>query len=979
MNALHYARLETRQGMAMALQGVEVRGELRGLMFEASIEQRFANHSDQNVEVIYTFPLPWRAVLLGVDVVLGGKRLFGCVVEKKQAEARYEEAISEGNAAVMLERSVDQSYSLNLGNLAGKETCVVTLRYAQTLRFEQRSLRLMVPTVIAPRHGDAVVQGGLQPHQVPGNSLLIDDYPFNLELRIGDAMSCSRVASPSHPIRVAHVAGKGEDHLIVSLARQGSLDRDFVLVIDQLSDATSTALGPDAAVPGRVVALASFCPSVPNPNPRPVCTKILVDCSGSMLGDSISAAKHALKEIVTGLKEGDRFSLSKFGSEVQHLGRGMWMATDITRSSALEWVAALNAHMGGTEMVFALSSTYALPATQASDVLLITDGEISQIDAAIESAQRSGHRLFVVGIGSSPAESHLRRLAEATKGVCEFVAPGEAVQAAVLRMFARLRAQPSLHDAEIRWPEGSQPLWVSALPETVFDGDTVNVFAVFDQAPSGEVQLMARHADGSSFEMGRHRINESIDVSDTLSRMAAADRIHTVQTSQYAEASDEVLRLALDYQLVTDRTNFLLVHERADADRAVSMPRLHKVVQMTPAGWAGAGSVVRSNSLPARGAAHLQPVGDAPMYCIRSDSFPLTAAERAVRIARGETIEDIDILDFLKRPFGQASYVANEDAAPIAGWSPLELSDWLEITPTQEWPQSIEALGNLGLPQTVQLWLTHLIQSYSIGTPTRLELVVVRAFLHVMSQQETLKALRRQKDFVTYFKPHLDLLKAQSTNNVSTGPTDHIEWVERVMQSLDGMSASSWPAKLKWPAIVALSRETPKRELRLGRVSASTGLSPSGLSYWLRLIEPAGWPDSYAKLELLGMRPEVVDQLAESVERRFSKSGATEQLVVAAFVFVMAQTETCNALERSENVFTAVSRRLSELKQQGRSVATAAGPVDIVWLEHIEYALREMFKDAWPDGASMASQPSWRSKAIDALAERFNGLAGIRE
>lgn len=949
MNALHYARLETRQGMAMALQGVEVRGELRGLMFEASVEQRFANPSEQNVEVIYTFPLPWRAVLLGVDVVLGGKRLFGCVVEKKQAEASYEEALSEGHAAVMLERSVDQSYSLNLGNLAGKETCVVTLRYAQTLRFEQRSLRLMVPTVIAPRYGDAVAQGGLQPHQVPGNSLLVDDYPFDLELRIGDAMSCGRVASPSHPIRVAHVASKHEDHLIVSLARQGSLDRDFVLVIDQLSDATSTALGPDAAVPGRVVALASFCPSVPNPNPMPVCAKILVDCSGSMLGDSISAAKHALKEIVTGLKEGDRFSLSKFGSEVQHLGRGMWMATDITRSSALEWVSALNAAMGGTEMVFALSSTYALPATQASDVLLITDGEISQIDAAIESAQRSGHRLFIVGIGSSPAESHLRRLAEATGGVCEFVAPGEAVQPAVLRMFARLRAQPSLHEAEIRWPEGSQPLWVSALPESIFDGDTVNVFAVFDQTPSGDVQLMARHADGSRFEIGRHRFNASIQASDTLSRMAAADRIHTVQTSQNAEASEEVLRLALDYQLVTDRTNFLLVHERADADRAVSMPRLHKVVQMTPAGWAGAGSVLDSSYM-----------------------FPMCSA-----VGSPLYTEDMDIPEVLQRSAYEPSEDPNRSFASLAGWSPLKFSDWLQITPTQEWPQSIEALGNLGLPKAVQLWLTELIRFYSIGKPTRLERVVLRAFLHVVSHKETLKALRRQKDFVTSFKPYLDLLKAQSTSNVPTGPTDDIEWVERVMQSLDGMRSSSWPAKLKWPAIVALPREGPPGEVRMGSVPATTGLLPTGLSHWLRLTDPAGWPDSYAKLELLGLRPEVVEQLADAMERRFSKSGATEQLVVAAFVYVMAQTETWDALSRSEDLFSALVGRLSALKQQGRSVVTCGISVELIWMERIAYALRDTAHDAWPDAASMLPPPSWGATARTALTDRFKGLVGL--
>ena len=116
------ARLLTRSGAPVMLQGVTASGDLKGLLFEAAIEQRFCNPTDKNMEVVYTFPLPWGAVLMGVDVQLGDKHLTGAVVEKKQAEARYEEALSEGHAAIMLEKNHDLSYSLNLGNLAAKES-----------------------------------------------------------------------------------------------------------------------------------------------------------------------------------------------------------------------------------------------------------------------------------------------------------------------------------------------------------------------------------------------------------------------------------------------------------------------------------------------------------------------------------------------------------------------------------------------------------------------------------------------------------------------------------------------------------------------------------------------------------------------------------------------------------------------------------------------------------------------------------------
>ena len=223
MNPRDAARLQTQDGQNIPLLGVTLTGELRGLMFEARVEQRFCNAYDQHVEVVYSFPLPWGAALLGVEVLLGDKHLTGTVVEKKQAEARYEEALSEGNAAIMLEKNPDHSYSLNLGNLAPQEHCTVTLRYAQTLSFEQRGLRLLIPTVIAPRYGDPQQDGGLLPHQVPHHSLTVE-HPFELTLRLHGALAQARVASPSHLVGVAFSQTAAGPVLTLSLSRRSCLD-----------------------------------------------------------------------------------------------------------------------------------------------------------------------------------------------------------------------------------------------------------------------------------------------------------------------------------------------------------------------------------------------------------------------------------------------------------------------------------------------------------------------------------------------------------------------------------------------------------------------------------------------------------------------------------------------------------------------------------------------------------------------------------
>ena len=70
--------------------------------------------------------------------------------------------------------------------------------------------------------------------------------------------------------------------------------------------------------------------------------------------------------------------------------------------------------------VFALASASDQACT---DVLLITDGEIWNAQPMLEAARRSGHRVFALGVGASPAEAVLRQLAEATGGACTAVSP----------------------------------------------------------------------------------------------------------------------------------------------------------------------------------------------------------------------------------------------------------------------------------------------------------------------------------------------------------------------------------------------------------------------------------------------------------------------------------------------------------------------------------------------------------------------------
>lgn len=691
------ARLATRNGKPVMLQGVTVSGDLRGLIFDANIEQRFCNASDKPVELIYTFPLPWGAVILGVDVQLGERRLAGAVVENIKAGAQYEEAISEGNAAIMLERNQDQSYSLNIGNLAPAEVCVIAVRYAQTLQFEQQNLRLLIPTVISPRYGDQVVDGGLQPHQATSTNIFVD-YPFDIELRIHGNLAGARVASPSHPIAIARSIGDSGQQLVVSLGRQGALDRDFVLVLDQLEHDSVVVTARDWRDTNKFVAAASFCPHLATSETSPVDVKILVDCSGSMAGDSIEAAKRALQEVISQFRIGDRFSLSRFGTQTEHRWRGLWSVRETTRLAASRWVARLKANMGNTEMEAALTSTFALKCRKSTDVLLVTDGEISAIDATITAAKTSGHRVFVVGIGSSVAEIHLRRLAEATGGACDLVAPGEAVEPAVLRMFARLRS-PHVTNLTVVWPDESRPLSVTPIRGPVFDGDTVNVFALHEREPVGDVRLIGRRwPEGRMEEIGNACCGQLVADGGTTSRIAAYSRLMAVVAGGAENPANSAQAIAVDYQLVSEFTKFILVHERSEQEKSDAMPVLHQFEQMMPAGWGGFGSV-------------------------------LSGAQMAPK-----TFDTVDYLSMDMDDLDSANSMAVGGISTFrvhGAITPSDLRNWLLEHPRAKWPKTYAALSKIGLPASVLDWLELIVGT--LDSHTFPEEEVVHAFIEVMA------------------------------------------------------------------------------------------------------------------------------------------------------------------------------------------------------------------------------------------------------
>ena len=575
---------EAVQGEAATLESVAIDAEINDLMAVVEVCQRYRNRGRKHVEAVYTFPLPLDGVLLDFHVEMGDRRLSGTVVERSAAAARYEDAITDGDAAVLLEQPQPGLYTASVGNLAPGETAAVRFRFGLLLRWNADRVGLVLPTTIAPRYGDPAT-GGLAPHQEPvyvvGAERLL-----RASVVVRGVLRQASWASPSHRIAIT-----SETHqTTIALDGDAATDRDFVL------EASSSAASASQALVARDddgwVALTSFRPELPcaaaESEGRNV--KIVVDCSGSMGGDSIAQVRIGGERILESLAPSDRFDIVAFGSVQRILFGCETPATVDNVARALRFVRDLDADLGGTEIEQALAAAYRIGGDSGMrrNVLLITDGEVWNADAAVERARASGHRIFTVGVGSAVAEPFVRALAEATGGACELVAPRADMGERIHRHFQRIGATP-VRAARLRWPSLPRHTVPDPLPPP-FPGDTMHLFGSFTERPRGTVVLEMDLADGRTIRQQMEfdvaaAVAETAAAQSDLARLGAARRLIALDDEAQATA------LAVRYQLMSEYTSYLVVHVREPHDKADGLPDLIKVPQVLAAGWHGVGTV----------------------------------------------------------------------------------------------------------------------------------------------------------------------------------------------------------------------------------------------------------------------------------------------------------------------------------------------------------------------------------------------------
>ncbi len=584
------------------LLGVKVRAEILGHASRVTLAQRFSNTEKVPIEAVYVFPVPEAAAVCGLAMLIGDRRIEGKVEEREKAFESYDEALAAGHGAVLLDSERANVFTASVGNILPAQEVVVELKWAAELRTEGEAIRFMLPTTVAPRYAPEEDTRGVSPTPAERVSPPADfEVPYGLDLEVDVTLPCPvrAVDSPSHPVRF-EIDG---NHARVTLSHDTvAMDRDFVLLVTPKEGGKPQVL-VERNEDGFATAAVSFVPRLEAGSSRNEVV-FLVDRSGSMGGSSIEQVRAALQLCLRGLKEGDLFEIVGFGSSFQPLFSGTRHFTQETLDKASEYVDALDADMGGTEILPALRSILSREpeADLGRQVVVLTDGEVTNEAALVELAEKhaSHTRIFTFGIGYGASESLIRSLARVTRGEAEFIHPGERIESKVLRQFARL-GTPALREVKVAWQGGEVKLQAPHRPPAVFNGEPAVVYLRFKPEAARTVTLSG-NADGTPVSWSLPVDASGAPSGDLLATLAARAAIRDLEEGTSAlhekkagsaqrgrretRVKAEIVALATAYHLASSETSFVAVEVREGAEEHPAA-ELRRVAVALTHGWGG--------------------------------------------------------------------------------------------------------------------------------------------------------------------------------------------------------------------------------------------------------------------------------------------------------------------------------------------------------------------------------------------------------
>jgi Ca-activated chloride channel family protein len=589
--------------------GTDINIAVSGPTLRARVTQIFHNPSQDWVEAVYVYPLPYGGAVDTLKMVIGDRIVVGEIKERQQARVLYEQAKQNGQKAALMEQERANIFTNSVANIGPGETVLVQIEYQEPVRQSGDEFSLRMPLVVGPRYNPApVVQsvdlrsdgwGQTVNDPVPDRNRITapvldpaDNPPINpvtITVRLQAGFALGEVKSHHHVVQFDKIS---DDTQVIKLA-EGPVpaDRDFELTWKPLaSEAPSVGLFREKVAGSNYLLAFVTPPAIEQAEQTPLPREVVfvIDNSGSMGGTSIIQAKASLIYALGRLKPTDRFNVIRFDDTMDVLFADTVPADQENIGRAKAFVTTLDAR-GGTEMIPPMRAALTDRRNDAGfvrQVVFITDGMIGNEQQLFDtiSSMRGRSRVFMVGIGSAPNTFLMSRASELGRGTYTQIGSVEQVEERMRGLFAKLES-PVVTGLTIAFTGTKVDITPAVIPD-IYRGEPLLLAAKLDNL-AGDLEIKGRVGDRPwSVTLPIAKAAEGQGLSKLWARRKITDAEigRTLRQTTPEEADKRILTLGLEHQLVTRLTSLIAIDKTPSRPEGAHL-KVAELPLNLPAGW----------------------------------------------------------------------------------------------------------------------------------------------------------------------------------------------------------------------------------------------------------------------------------------------------------------------------------------------------------------------------------------------------------
>jgi Ca-activated chloride channel family protein len=518
-----------------------------------NVDMQFTNEGNGLAEGTFLFPLPAEASVDSLVMYIDGQAIESKILPADEAREIYNEIVRQHRDPALLEYVGRNAIQANVFPIPVGESRRIQFTYTQALSADNGLIGYVFP---------------MNANTLSSRS--IGEMSIRVEVSGNDPIGA--IYSPSHNLGINREANTQNGFVASWEANNFNEPQDFTLFYGLTNEHISVNLlsyVESAGEEGFFMLMVQPPLTLPEGETLPKDVIIVLDQSGSMMGEAWAQAQASVAYVLENLNPQDRFNVVLFNSGVRKYANGLESSADA--QGAIDWVNGQDAN-GGTNISGALLTALDLADVERpTSILFLTDGLANEgitatpdiVDAVGEEAN-ANTRIFSFGLGYSVDTFLLDELSENFKGTSAYVRPDQAIDEAVNSLYNKIKS-PVLSNVEIDFGDAQVELLYPSTLTDLFAGEQITLVGRYRQGiEQMTITLTGDYRDErQSFAYDDLTLRENSGGQSFIARLWATRHIgellNTIRLrGEDPELVESIVALSVRYGIITPYTSFLI-------------------------------------------------------------------------------------------------------------------------------------------------------------------------------------------------------------------------------------------------------------------------------------------------------------------------------------------------------------------------------------------------------------------------------------